>query len=192
MDADFSHDPKYLPDFWRRARPQRRQSGDRLALCLRRRHAQLVAHPALHQWRGNVFARTVLGIPIHDCTSGYRCYKTAALDTLNLAAVRSQGYAFQVEMAYAMWRGGYRIREVPIQFIDRRVGKSKMSRAIFIEAFRWVLATRLNGSPVVREAEVAAPRAPLFPTPRRTPALAQSPTRMARPIARPRCKNVPA
>ncbi|HEY7779184.1 MAG TPA: polyprenol monophosphomannose synthase [Ktedonobacterales bacterium] len=157
MDADFSHDPKYLPEFLAAA-----HDPNGADLVIGSRYIPGGGTPSWSPIRrfisggGNVFARTVLGIPIHDCTSGYRCYKTAALDTLNLAAVRSQGYAFQVEMAYAMWRGGYRIREVPIQFIDRRVGKSKMSRAIFIEAFRWVLATRLNGSPVVREAEVAA------------------------------------
>jgi dolichol-phosphate mannosyltransferase len=107
---------------------------------------------------GNVFARTVLGIPIHDCTSGYRCYRTAALRTLRLDSVRSQGYAFQVELAYAMWLSGYRVREVPIVFIDRRVGHSKMSRRIFVEGFTWVVSTRLRGSPVVqRRAPRVAP-----------------------------------
>jgi dolichol-phosphate mannosyltransferase len=157
MDADFSHDPKYLPEFLAAA-----DGPDGADLVIGSRYIPGGGTPSWSAARrfisggGNVFARTVLGIPIHDCTSGYRCYKTAALDTLNLAAVGSQGYAFQVEMAYAMWRGGYRIREVPIQFIDRRVGKSKMSRAIFIEAFRWVLVTRVNGSPVVRGAAVAS------------------------------------
>ena len=74
----------------------------------------------------------------------------AALRTLHLDQVHAQGYAFQVEMAYAMWRSGYHVREVPIVFIDRRVGHSKMSRRIFIEGFTWVLRTRINGSPVMR------------------------------------------
>ena len=157
MDADFSHDPKYLPEFLAAA-----EGPDGADLVIGSRYIPGGGTPSWSAVRrfisggGNIFARGVLGIPVHDCTSGYRCYKTAALDTLNLAAVRSQGYAFQVEMAYAMWQSGYRIREVPIQFIDRRVGKSKMSRTIFIEAFRWVLATRVNGSPVVRGAAVAA------------------------------------
>jgi dolichol-phosphate mannosyltransferase len=99
---------------------------------------------------GNIFARTALGIPIPDCTSGYRCYRTSALAGLKLDQVRAQGYAFQVEMTYAVWRSGYQIREVPIVFLDRQVGQSKMSRAIFLEACRWVLSTRLHGSPVVQ------------------------------------------
>src|SRR5262249_41404728 len=98
----------------------------------------------------------VLGIPVHDCTSGYRCYHTAALRTLNLRAIRAQGYSFQVEMAYVFWQRGYRIREVPIIFVDRRVGKSKMSRKIFLEAFLWVLRTRLVGDPVVKERIIAS------------------------------------
>src|SRR5260370_7559930 len=100
---------------------------------------------------GNLFGRAVLGVPVHDCTSGYRCYRTQALRTLSLRKIRAQGYSFQVEMAYIFWQRGYRIREVPIVFEDRRVGKSKMSRTIFLEAFLWVLHTRLTGDPVVKD-----------------------------------------
>jgi len=99
---------------------------------------------------GNVFARTILGIPIHDCTGGYRCYRVAALRTLNLDAISAQGYAFQVEMAYNFWKSGYRWRETPIIFEDRRVGKSKMSRRIFVEAFLWVMRARITGDKAVR------------------------------------------
>ena len=100
---------------------------------------------------GNTFARLVLGIPIHDCTGGYRCYRVAALRSLNLDAISAQGYAFQVELAYNIWKSGYRWREIPIIFEDRRVGKSKMSRKIFVEAFMWVLKTRLTGDRAVRQ-----------------------------------------
>ena len=106
---------------------------------------------------GNVFARAVLGIPVHDCTGGYRCYRTAALRTLNLGAIRTQGYAFQVEMVYNFWKSGFRIRETPIIFEDRRVGSSKMSRKIFIEAFLWVIRTRFTGDRAVRRPPADAP-----------------------------------
>jgi dolichol-phosphate mannosyltransferase len=151
MDADFSHDPKYLPAFLTAA-----AGPEEAELVIGSRYIPGGDTPDWSPLRkfisggGNIFARTVLGIPIHDCTSGYRCYHTAALRTLHLDQVHSQGYAFQVEIAYAMWRSGYHVREVPIVFIDRRVGHSKMSRTIFIEGLTWVLRTRINGSPVMR------------------------------------------
>jgi dolichol-phosphate mannosyltransferase len=148
MDADFSHDPRYLPDFLREA-----ENAD---LVIGSRYIRGGGTPNWSALRrfvsggGNIFARAVLGIPVHDCTSGYRCYRTAALRTLNLDAIRAQGYAFQVEMAYNFWKSGYRTREVPIVFVDRRVGKSKMSRKIFLEAFLWVVRTRFTGDADVR------------------------------------------
>jgi dolichol-phosphate mannosyltransferase len=152
MDADFSHDPRYLPRFLAAV-----QGPDAADLVIGSRYIPGGDTPNWSALRkfisggGNIFARAVLGIPVHDCTSGYRCYRTTALASLNLDQVRAQGYAFQVEMAYAMWRSGYHVREVPIVFEDRRVGQSKMSRSIFVEAFTWVLSTRINGSPVVRK-----------------------------------------
>ncbi len=151
MDADFSHDPSYLPRFVRAV-----EGPEAADLVIGSRYIPGGGSP---QWSwlrkfisgwGNLFARAMLGIPVHDCTSGYRCYRTIALAGLQLDQVRAQGYAFQVEMAYVMWRKGSRIREIPIIFVDRQVGQSKMSRAIFLEAFRWVLTTRLHGSPVLQ------------------------------------------
>ena len=151
MDADFSHDPKYLPQLVQVA-----AGPDAPDLVIGSRY---IAGGETPQWSalrrfisdaGNHFARMVLGIPVHDCTSGYRCYRTHALAGLQLDQVRARGYAFQVEMVYAIWRSGRRIREVPIAFVDRQVGRSKMSRAILLEAFRWVLITRMHGSPVVQ------------------------------------------
>ncbi|MGH2516879.1 MAG: polyprenol monophosphomannose synthase [Ktedonobacterales bacterium] len=148
MDADYSHDPRYLPDFFAMAEQADLVIGSRY-----------IAGGGTPNWSalrkfisggGNVFARTLLRIPTHDCTSGFRCYRTSALRTLRLDLIRAQGYAFQVEMAYIFWKRGYRVREVPIIFVDRRVGKSKMSRKIFVEAFTWVLRTRATGDPVVR------------------------------------------
>lgn len=150
MDADFSHDPQFIPAFL-----QAMQGPNAADLVIGSRYIPGGDTPNWSAMRkfisggGNIFARAMLWIPVHDCTSGYRCYRTAALGTLHLEHVHSAGYAFQVEMAYAMWKSGYRIREVPIVFEDRRVGQSKMSRTIFFEAFRWVVRTRLAGSPVV-------------------------------------------
>jgi dolichol-phosphate mannosyltransferase len=148
MDADFSHNPTYLPQFLALA-----ENAD---LVIGSRYIKGGGTPNWSPLRkfisggGNIFARAVLGIPIHDCTGGYRCYRTAALRTLNLGAIRAQGYAFQVEMAYNFWKSGFRIRETPIIFEDRRVGSSKMSRKIFIEAFLWVVRTRFTGDRAVR------------------------------------------
>ena len=149
MDADFSHDPRYLPGFFAAAQQADLVIGSRY-----------IAGGGTPNWKpirkfisggGNTFARLVLGIPIHDCTGGYRCYRVAALRSLNLDAISAQGYAFQVELAYNIWKSGYRWREIPIIFEDRRVGKSKMSRKIFVEAFMWVLKTRLTGDRAVRQ-----------------------------------------
>jgi dolichol-phosphate mannosyltransferase len=167
MDADFSHDPRYLPEFLATA-----EDAD---LVIGSRYIPGGDTPNWSPLRrfisggGNIFARALLRIPVHDCTSGFRCYRTTALSALNLSEVHSQGYAFQVELAYAVWRSGFTVAEVPIVFVDRRVGKSKMSRTIFIEAFRWVVTTRLFGSSVVR------PTAPATPEQAEAAALADTP-----------------
>ena len=93
---------------------------------------------------GNIFARFMLGIPVHDCTAGYRCYRRKVLESINLDSIQSQGYAFQVELAYRVMKQGFTIAETPIVFMDRRVGKSKMSRKIVAEAFLYVLHTRIG------------------------------------------------
>ncbi|HEY7340051.1 MAG TPA: polyprenol monophosphomannose synthase [Ktedonobacterales bacterium] len=148
MDADFSHNPTYLPRFFELA-------GD-ADVVIGSRYVKGGGTPNWSPLRkfisggGNMFARAMLGIPVHDCTAGFRCYRTAALCVLNLDAIRAQGYAFQVEMTYNFWKSGFRIRELPIIFEDRRVGKSKMSRKIFIEAFLWVLRARVTGDAEVR------------------------------------------
>ncbi len=162
MDADYSHDPNFLPEFL-----QASQTAD---LVIGSRYIAGGGTPNWSALRkfisggGNIFARAVLGIPIHDCTGGFRCYRTAALRTLDVSRIRAQGYAFQVEMAYIFWKRGYRVREVPIIFVDRRVGKSKMSRKIFLEAFLWVLRTRFTGDPVVKAPRYDMLAAPSSPT----------------------------
>ncbi|MGO8949458.1 MAG: polyprenol monophosphomannose synthase [Ktedonobacterales bacterium] len=155
MDADYSHDPKYLPDFF--------SMSNQADLVIGSRYISGGGTPNWSALRkfvsggGNTFARLVLGIPTHDCTGGYRCYRTGALRKLDLDQIRAQGYAFQVEMAYVFWKRGFRVREVPIVFMDRRVGKSKMSRKIFIEGFLWVLRTRFRGDPAVNASPPAEP-----------------------------------
>jgi dolichol-phosphate mannosyltransferase len=164
MDADYSHDPRFLPTFLKMA--------EQADLVIGSRYIPGGGTPNWSLMRrfissgGNVFARMMLGIPTHDCTGGFRAYRTAALRTLDLAKIRAQGYAFQVEMAYIFWKRGFRVREVPIVFVDRRVGKSKMSRKIFVEALLWVVRTRFGGDPVVRDqAGGYAPAAPDAATP---------------------------
>jgi dolichol-phosphate mannosyltransferase len=176
MDADYSHNPKYLPDFLTLV-----ENAD---LVIGSRYIPGGDTPNWSPLRkfisggGNIFARTVLGIPVKDCTAGYRCYRTAALRRLNLDAIHAQGYAFQVEMAYNFWKSGFRIRETPIVFEDRRVGKSKMSRAIFIEGFLWVIRARFNGDKAVRQLPAAA-QEPMAQEPMAQEPAAQSETARA-------------
>ncbi|MBA2395117.1 MAG: polyprenol monophosphomannose synthase [Ktedonobacteraceae bacterium] len=142
MDADFSHDPKYLPDFLKAI-----ENAD---LVIGSRYIKGGSTPNWSPLRriisggGNIYTRFVLGISVHDCTAGYRCYRREVLENLGLDTVQAQGYAFQVEMAYRVFKKGYRIVETPIVFMDRRLGKSKMSGNIFIEGFTSVLRLRFN------------------------------------------------
>lgn len=133
MDADFSHDPAYLPYLI-----------DNADLCYDVViGSRYVRGGATSDWGmlrqfisrgGNAYANTILRLPIHDSTSGFRCYRREVLERIDLAAVRSNGYAFQIEMIYRARRAGFHIGEIPIIFPDRRVGNSKMSRQIVVEA----------------------------------------------------------
>jgi dolichol-phosphate mannosyltransferase len=142
MDADFSHDPRYLPDFLKAI--------EEADLVIGSRYVQGGGTPNWSLLRrfisggGNTFARFMLRLPIHDCTAGFRCYRRRVLESIDLDTIESQGYAFQVELAYRVYKHGFKIVETPIIFKDRRVGKSKMSRKIFIEGFTWVLRARFG------------------------------------------------
>lgn len=142
MDADFSHDPRYLPDFLKAI--------EHADLVIGSRYIQGGGTPNWSFLRrfisggGNIFARFMLGIPVHDCTAGFRCYRRQVLESIDLDTIQSQGYAFQVEMAYRVMQQGFKIVETPIVFMDRRIGKSKMSRKIVIEAFIYVLRARFG------------------------------------------------
>jgi dolichol-phosphate mannosyltransferase len=142
MDADFSHDPRYLPDFL--------NAIENADLVIGSRYIRGGGTPNWSPLRrlisgaGNIFARFILGMPIHDCTAGFRCYRREVLEGIDLDTIQSQGYAFQVELAYRVMQHGFKIVEIPIIFLDRRVGKSKMSRKIVMEAFAYVLRTRFG------------------------------------------------
>ncbi|GAC1485219.1 MAG: polyprenol monophosphomannose synthase [Ktedonobacteraceae bacterium] len=142
MDADFSHDPRYLPNFLKAI-----EDAD---LVIGSRYVRGGGTPDWSFVRrfisggGNIFARFMLGIPVHDCTAGFRCYRRNVLESIDLDTIQSQGYAFQVELAYRTTRKGFRVVETPIVFMDRRVDKSKMSHTIFLEGFLWVMRTRLG------------------------------------------------
>jgi dolichol-phosphate mannosyltransferase len=142
MDADFSHDPARLP-----------------ALLAASREADLVlgsryvegggtvnwgAARRLLSKGGSLYARTILGLPIRDLTGGFKCFRREVLERLDLPSVRSTGYAFQIELTYRAIKRGFRVVEVPITFVDRRVGKSKMSRAIVAEALWKVWKIRFD------------------------------------------------
>jgi dolichol-phosphate mannosyltransferase len=133
MDADLSHDPAVLTEMARRIASQHVVMGSRYV-----KGGSLARHwPA---WRkalsafGNFYARTILGLPLHDVTTGYRMWRRDSLEKMPLKRLRSNGYIFLVEMAYVAFLMGYHISEVPIHFADRRWGKSKMSLKIQLEA----------------------------------------------------------
>ncbi len=145
MDADFSHDPRYLPDFLKAIENADLVIGSRYISGGDTPNWSFLRR--LISGGGNIFARFMLGIPVHDCTAGYRCYRREVLESIDLDTIQSQGYAFQVELAYRVMKQGFKIVETPIVFMDRRVGKSKMSRKIVIEGFTYVLEARFSKQP---------------------------------------------
>jgi len=146
MDCDFSHDPKYLPTFLTEI-----ASAD---LVIGSRYIKGGGTPnwgilrKLISWGGNAFARMMLGIKVHDCTGGFRCYRREILEKVPWNEIRLQGYGFQIGAAYYVERLGGKISEFPIIFKDRRVGQSKMSFKIVIEAFTYVIRMALLGRKV--------------------------------------------
>jgi dolichol-phosphate mannosyltransferase len=141
MDADFSHDPAHLPQFLAAI-----ESAD-LVLGSRYRHGKVtvVNWPIarlLLSFFANVYARTVTGLPLYDGTGGFKCFRRQVLESIDLDDVRSNGYAFQIEMSFRAWRKGFRIVEIPIVFHDRTEGESKMSGHIVREAVLMVWRLR--------------------------------------------------
>lgn len=142
MDADFSHDPTHLPQFL--------DAIDQYDVVLGSRYLDgritVVNWPVgrlLLSYFANAYARRVTGLPVADATSGYKCFRREVLEAVALDRVESEGYAFQIEMSFRAWRKGFRIGEIPIVFVDRTAGESKMSKAIIREAVWKVWKLRL-------------------------------------------------
>jgi len=140
MDADFSHHPRYLPRMLDEARradlvlgSRNVKGGGTLNWGLGRR---------LLSRGGSLYARTILGLRIRDLTGGFKCFRREVLEAIDLPSVECTGYAFQIELTYRAIRKGFRVAEVPIVFEDRRVGQSKMSRRIVLEALGKVWSIR--------------------------------------------------
>ncbi len=147
MDCDFSHDPADVPRLIAEA-----ESGADLVIGSR-----YVPGGSIPNWGvvrraisagGNIYARVILGSRIRDLTGGFKCFRRVVLETIDLDAIDARGYAFQIENAYRTACAGFRVTEIPIAFVDREEGKSKMSRSIVAEAFwyvpllRWRALTR--------------------------------------------------
>ncbi len=143
MDADGSHDPAYLPQMLALAE----DGADGVI------GSRYVPGGGTANWGigrkiisrgGGLYARTILGVDIRDLTAGFMCWRRRALEAIDLPTITSNGYSFQIEMKYRALRKGMRLVETPIVFVDRRVGQSKMSRAIFMEALLKVWALRFK------------------------------------------------
>jgi dolichol-phosphate mannosyltransferase len=133
MDADFSHDPAHLPQFLEAVESADVVIGSRY----RNGRVTVVNWPVgrlLLSFAANVYARVITGLQLFDSTAGFKCFRRRVLETVDLDAVKSSGYAFQIEMNFRAWKKGFRIVEIPIVFVDRTEGESKMSKKIVREA----------------------------------------------------------
>jgi dolichol-phosphate mannosyltransferase len=142
MDADFSHDPAYLPELI--------QATDEADLAIGSRYVQ---GGGVMDWGpvrrfisrgGSAYARMALGLPVRDLTGGFKCFRREVLEAIRLESIEARGYAFQVETTYRAIKSGFRVVEVPIVFSDRREGTSKMSKSIVAEAMWRVPAMRFR------------------------------------------------
>lgn len=142
MDADFSHDPAHLPDFLKAIEDADVVLGSRYL----QGKVTIVNWPMsrlMLSYFANVYARSLTGLRIWDLTGGFKCFRRRVLETIDLSQVGSNGYAFQIEMSVRAWRKGFKLREIPIVFVDRTEGQSKMNRAIVREAVWKVPLLRL-------------------------------------------------
>ena len=139
MDADFSHNPAEIPNFLKAAQDADLILGSRYINGIRITNWPL--NRLMLSMGGAKYVRLITGLPIEDPTGGFKCFRRRVLESINLGRIKSNGYSFQIEMTHTAWMNGFRIREIPITFEDRRSGYSKMSKKIFREALRmvWVL-----------------------------------------------------
>ena len=143
MDADFSHNPEDLPRLYQACK-------DGADLSIGSRYCDgisVINWPIgriIMSYYASVYVRTILGMKVYDCTAGFKCYSNKVLRTIDLDKVEMKGYGFQIEMKYTTYKLGFKITEVPIIFINRKAGTSKMSGGIFGEAFWGVLKLRFR------------------------------------------------
>jgi dolichol-phosphate mannosyltransferase len=141
IDADFSHDPNEIPNFLKAIEDADLVIGSRYLSGV-----NVVNWPMrrlILSYGANRYSRFVTGLPLKDTTSGFKCFRRAVLEAIDLDRIHSDGYSFQIEMNFKAWKKGFRLREIPIIFFERRVGKSKMSRSIVWEAIFMVWKLKL-------------------------------------------------
>ncbi|HEY7752020.1 MAG TPA: polyprenol monophosphomannose synthase [Ignavibacteriaceae bacterium] len=142
MDADFSHNPKELLNFLKEI-----ENADLVLGSRYKNGVNVVNWPMrrlLLSYFANVYTRIITGLPVKDATGGYKCFRREVLEAIDLDKVKSNGYAFQIEMTFKAWKKGFRVKEISIIFIDRVKGTSKMSRKIVREAITMVWKLRIR------------------------------------------------
>lgn len=142
MDADFSHGPEYIKDFLREIQHNDLIIGSRYISGV-----NVINWPMsrlLLSYFANYYTRIVTGLPLKDATGGFKCFRRKVLETIDLENVHSSGYSFQIEMSMRVWKNGFKIKEIPIIFVDRVAGSSKMSKKIMREAIWMVWWLRLK------------------------------------------------
>ena len=142
MDADFSHDPNEIPRFLEEIKNADVVLGSRY-----KNGVNVINWPMrslLLSWCANIYTRVITGMPLHDATGGFKCFKREVLEAIDLNRVKSNGYAFQIEMNFKAWKKGFIIKEIPIIFVDRVKGSSKMSKKIVREAVFMVWKLRFQ------------------------------------------------
>ncbi len=142
MDADFSHGPEYIKDFLKEIQQNDLVIGSRYISGV-----NVINWPMARlmlSYFANMYSRVITGMPIRDATGGFKCFRSEVLQGINLDSIHSSGYAFQIELNMRVWKKGFRIKEIPIIFIDRIAGTSKMSKKIMREAIWMVWWLRLK------------------------------------------------
>ena len=142
MDADFSHDPKELPNFIKAIEESDLVLGSRYI-----KGVNVINWPLsrlLLSYFANSYTRIITGLPICDATGGFKCFRRAVLESIDLNSIKSNGYAFQIEMTFKVWHKGFHVKEIPIIFIDRVYGESKLSKKIMWEAIFMVWKLRIS------------------------------------------------
>ena len=145
MDADFSHDPRDLVRLYLTC------AEERFDLCIGSRYitgVNVVNWPVgrvLLSYCASIYVRFITSLPIQDTTAGFKCYRRRVLESIDLSKIKFVGYAFQIEMKFATWKQGFKIKEIPIVFTDRTKGESKLSKGIFKEAVFGVLKMKIRG-----------------------------------------------